>query len=59
VVSWIQTDLDGHHPPRASLRSPFLIRLTVSQLVLPATPADSSEFIADQFALTAFRYLGL
>ena len=22
-------------------------------------PADSSEFIADQFALSAFRYLGL
>lgn len=59
LVSWIQTHLDGHHPDEIVAAVDVLIRLTVSHLVLPATPAASSGFIADQISLTVFRYLGL
>ncbi|MGK2882422.1 MAG: TetR family transcriptional regulator [Mycobacterium sp.] len=59
LVSWIQIHLDGHHTNEIVAAVDVLIRLTVSHLVLPATPAASSEFIADQISLTVFRYLGV
>jgi AcrR family transcriptional regulator len=59
LVCWIRTHLDGHRPTEIVAAVDVLIRLTVSHLAMPATPAVSSEFIADQIALTAFRYLGL
>ncbi len=58
-VSWMQDHLVGHQPDEIIASVDVLIRLTVSHLVLPAVPADSSEFIADQIALTVFRYLSL
>lgn len=59
LVSWLQAHLDGHQPAEIVSAVDVLIRLTVSHLVLPATPADSSELVADQIAFTVFRYLGL